>query len=112
MELLKFFLSLFFLSFFLQARYTGFRDRPLHERQAKFQHSLREGNIEMVSGICRSDLKLSYTNSIFFTQFIFQSVLSNGFAFSLIWNVLENGYLDPHAMTRIDFHKERGKVRN
>ena len=39
------------------------------------------------------------------------SVLSNGFAFSLIWNVLENGYLDPHAMTRIDFHKERGKVR-
>ena len=67
-------------------RFTGFRDRPLHERQAKFQHSLREGNIEM-------------------------SVLSNGFAFSLIWNVLENGYLDPHAMTRIDFHKERGKVR-
>ena len=34
---------------FLQVRFTGFRDRPLHERQAKFQHSLREGNIEMVS---------------------------------------------------------------
>jgi hypothetical protein len=31
-----------------QARYTGFRDRPLHERQAKFQQACREGNIEMV----------------------------------------------------------------
>ena len=38
----------FFLSFFLQARYTGFRDRPLHERQAKFQQACREGQIELV----------------------------------------------------------------
>ena len=34
--------------FFLQARYTGFRDRPLHERQAKFQQACREGQIELV----------------------------------------------------------------
>lgn len=27
-----------------------------------------------------------------------------------MWNVLENGYLEPHANTRIDFNKERGKV--
>ena len=47
MELLKFFL-LFFPIFFLQARYTGFRDRPLHERQAKFQQACREGQIELV----------------------------------------------------------------
>ena len=46
-ELLKFFL-LFFPIFFLQARYTGFRDRPLHERQAKFQQACREGQIELV----------------------------------------------------------------
>ena len=39
-----------------------------------------------------------------------QAVLSNGFAFCLMWNVLENGYLEPHANTRIDFHRERGKV--
>ena len=32
----------------LQARYTGFRDRPLHERQAKFQQACREGQIELV----------------------------------------------------------------
>ena len=38
-------------------------------------------------------------------------MLSNGFAFCLMWNVLENGYLEPHANTRIDFHRERGKVR-
>ena len=48
MELQKFFLLLLFLSFFLQARYTGFRDRPLHERQAKFQQACREGQIELV----------------------------------------------------------------
>lgn len=36
--------------------------------------------------------------------------MSNGFTFCLMWNVLENGYLDPHAMTRIDFSKERGRV--
>ena len=38
------------------------------------------------------------------------AILSNGFTFCLMWNVLENGYLDPHAMTRIDFSKERGRV--
>jgi len=27
-----------------------------------------------------------------------------------MWNVLENGYLEPHANTRIDFNRERGKV--
>ncbi len=37
--------------------------------------------------------------------------MSNGFAFSLIWNVLENGYLEPHNVSRIDFNKERGRVR-
>jgi hypothetical protein len=68
-----------------EARYTGFRDRPLHERQAKFQQACREGQIEL-------------------------AILSNGFTFCLMWNVLENGYLDPHAMTRIDFSKERGRV--
>ncbi len=32
-----------------QVRYTGYRDRPLHERQAKFQQGLRDGNVEIVS---------------------------------------------------------------
>lgn len=68
-----------------EVRFTGYRDRPLHERQAKFQHGLRDGTVEL-------------------------SVLSTGFTFCLIWNVLENGYLEPHANTRIDFNKERGKV--
>ncbi|XP_040564423.1 protein big brother isoform X1 [Lepeophtheirus salmonis] len=30
-----------------EVRYTGFRDRPLHERQAKFHCSLREGHTEI-----------------------------------------------------------------
>jgi hypothetical protein len=42
----------------------------------------------------------------------FQAILSNGFAFSLIWNVLENGYLEPHNVSRVDFNKERGRVRS
>jgi hypothetical protein len=37
--------------------------------------------------------------------------MSNGFAFSLVWNVLENGYLEPHNISRVDFNKERGRVR-
>jgi len=36
--------------------------------------------------------------------------MSNGFAFNLVWNVLENGYLEPHNVSRIDFNKERGRV--
>ena len=27
----------------------AFRDRPIHERIAKFNHSIREGNVELVS---------------------------------------------------------------
>jgi len=37
--------------------------------------------------------------------------MSNGFSFTLIWNVLENGYLEPHNVSRVDFNKERGRVR-
>ena len=36
----------------LQVRYTGYRDRPLPERQAKFQHALRDGNVELVRLTC------------------------------------------------------------
>ena len=48
---------------------------------------------------------------VFIYVIVMKAVLSNGFAFCLMWNVLENGYLEPHANTRIDFHRERGKVR-
>ena len=41
------FISILIFNFF-QARYTGFRDRPIHERQNKFQQACREGQIEMV----------------------------------------------------------------
>ena len=32
-----------------QVRFVAFRDRPIHERIAKFNHSIREGNVELVS---------------------------------------------------------------
>ncbi len=55
-------LSLLSLSLSLdQVRYTGYRDRPLHERQTKFQHALRDGNVEIVSeqgnAVCASKIK-------------------------------------------------------
>ena len=40
-------LSIYFLLF--QVRFTLYRERPLHERQAKFQQGCREGHVEMVS---------------------------------------------------------------
>ena len=42
-----------------------------------------------------------------------QSVLSNGFLFALVWDPVENSYINPneYKATRIDFNKERGKVR-
>ena len=51
----------------LQARYTGFRDRPLHERQAKFQQACREGQIELVWTNLRIDFNIKsmyYSNKI------------------------------------------------
>ena len=41
-------------------------------------------------------------------------MLSNGFIFALVWDPVENSYINPneYKATRIDFNKERGKVRN
>lgn len=33
-----------------QIKYTGFRDRPHEERQARFQNACRDGRSEIVSG--------------------------------------------------------------
>lgn len=70
-----------------EVRFVAFRDRPIHERIAKFNHSIREGNVEL-------------------------SVLSNGFLYALVWDPVENSYINPneYKATRIDFNKERGKV--
>ncbi len=35
----------------LQVRYTGYRDRPLEERQIRFQNACREGHTEVVSTV-------------------------------------------------------------
>ena len=43
---------MFFVYF--QVRYTGYRDRPLHERQTKFICALREGHTELVSEISQN----------------------------------------------------------
>ena len=47
----------------MQIKYTGFRDRPHEERQARFQNACRDGRSEIVSrrdwGVyCTSELSL------------------------------------------------------
>ncbi|RWS10503.1 protein big brother-like protein, partial [Dinothrombium tinctorium] len=60
-------------------RYTGYRDRPLDERQIRFQNSVREGHAE--------------------TAFI-----TTGTNLQLVFNPCVNGYNDS-----CDFDKEHGK---
>ena len=43
------FFLFFYLIFFFQVRYVGFRDRPLEERQMRFAAGCREGHAEIVS---------------------------------------------------------------
>lgn len=43
------FMFYFYVFSVFQVRYTGYRDRPLHERQTKFICALREGHSEIVS---------------------------------------------------------------
>jgi hypothetical protein len=37
-----------FRIFLFKVRYTGYRDRPLHERQNKFLCAIRDGHAEVV----------------------------------------------------------------
>ncbi|KAI1285480.1 Protein big brother [Halotydeus destructor] len=64
-----------------EVRYTGFRDRPLQERQIRFQNACREGHTELA----------------------FSTVGCN---LSLIFNPCLTGYSDGGC----DFEKETGKV--
>ena len=38
-----------------QVRYTGYRDRPIHERQNKFLNAARDGSTEIVSETVTAD---------------------------------------------------------
>ena len=48
-----------------QVRFTGYRDRPLHERQTKFICALREGHTEIVSIFLRNFTFKKYKYTIF-----------------------------------------------
>ena len=41
--------SIYSILSLFQVRYTGYRDRPIHERQSKFLNGCREGTTEIVS---------------------------------------------------------------
>ena len=60
---------------YFQVRYTGYRDRPLHERQTKFICALREGHTEIV----RRDNPRAKT--YFFKFLIITGIYCYGFQF-------------------------------
>uniref|UniRef100_T1JHP7 Core-binding factor subunit beta n=1 Tax=Strigamia maritima TaxID=126957 RepID=T1JHP7_STRMM len=69
-----------------EVRYTGYRDRPLEERQMRFQNGCREGHTEL-------------------------AFIASGTNLQLMFRPCVNGYntLDPEAK-EVDFDKEQGKV--
>lgn len=66
-----------------EVRYTGFRDRPMEERQIRFQNGCREGHTEI-------------------------AFATTGTNFQLIFRSASGGYTG--ALGVCDFDKERGKV--
>lgn len=63
-----------------EIRYTGYRDRPLEERQVRFQNACREGHTEV-------------------------AFVATGTNLQLVFSPCHNGYVDS-----CDFDKEHGKV--
>ncbi|KAL3243405.1 hypothetical protein MRX96_047433 [Rhipicephalus microplus] len=63
-----------------EIRYTGYRDRPLEERQVRFQNACREGHTEV-------------------------AFVATGTNLQLVFSPCHNGYVDC-----CDFDKERGKM--
>jgi len=63
-----------------EVRYTGYRDRPLEERQIRFQNACREGHTEV-------------------------AFVATGTNFQLVFSPCTNGYSEG-----CDFDKEQGKV--
>ncbi|XP_065352656.1 protein big brother-like [Cloeon dipterum] len=68
-----------------EVRYTGFRDRPLEERQVRFQNGCREGHTEI-------------------------AFVATGTNLQLVFNPVINGYAVPDLGRECDFDKEIGKV--
>lgn len=69
----------------LQVRYTGYRDRPMEERQVRFQNSCREGQVEIAFAATGTNLQLVFGNAC--------------------------GTYPPDRREDCDFDKEHGKVR-
>lgn len=100
--------SIFFANvfIFLQIRYTAFKDRPPHERQAKFIASLREGHTEIVS-LINAKIRMKISSSS--TLILFQAFISTGFNLVLAFNPAHS--FDPR-LRHMDWEKEPGKVRD
>nr|XP_050846390.1 protein big brother-like [Vespula vulgaris] len=67
-----------------EVRYTGYRDRPMEERQVRFQNSCREGQVEIAFAATGTNLQLVFGNAC--------------------------GTYPPDRREDCDFDKEHGKV--
>lgn len=47
----------------VQVRYTGYRDRPVEERQVRFQNGCREGYTEIAFAATGTNLQLVFGNA-------------------------------------------------
>ena len=97
-----------------QVRYTGYRDRPIHERQNKFLNAARDGSTEIVSRISSLDsveisenLKLPNANSLSSSPHHSQAFVATGF--NIIMNFDTSTHFNP-AHRQCDFDREVGKV--
>ncbi|XP_071440739.1 protein big brother-like isoform X2 [Hetaerina americana] len=72
-----------------EVRFTGYRDRPLEERQVRFQNGCREGHAEIAFIATGTNVQLVFNPG---------SVYSHGLA------------IDPFGARECDFEKEPGKV--
>lgn len=55
--------SNFLCDFYVQVRYTGYRDRPLEERQVRFQNGCREGHAEVAFTATGTNLQLVFSHA-------------------------------------------------
>ncbi|XP_064884997.1 core-binding factor subunit beta isoform X2 [Columba livia] len=85
-----------------EIKYTGFRDRPHEERQARFQNACRDGRSEIVLKLTTSDLFFSFIKAFVATG----TNLSLQF-FPASW---QGEQRQTPTREYVDFEREGGKV--
>jgi len=98
--------------FFLQIRYTGYRDRPLQERQIRFKNSCLEGHCDFLDIVSFVRLHFSLSSRLlhpvdplallpYFPAHSHQAFVSTGTNINLLLNTCTNGYTGDSGCSEI-----------